>query len=307
MIQQESRLRVADNTGAKELLCIRVLGGSGRRYASIGDVIVGTVKDALPGAGVKKGDVVKAVIVRTTKQRRRADGSYIRFDENAAVLIRDGGDPRGTRIFGPVGRELSAEGIAMTTTEAPERPNHGGTVPRLKQRYRDEIIAALREQFSYDNVMQVPSLVKIKVNMGVGEAARDGKLIEGAVRDLTLITGQKPAVARARKSIAQFKLREGMPIGAHVTLRGDRMWEFLDRLLTIALPRIRDFRGLDSRKLDGNGNYTFGLNEQSMFHEIDPDAIDRPRGMDITLVTTATTDDEGRALMRALGFPFKEQ
>jgi large subunit ribosomal protein L5 len=179
-------------------------------------------------------------------------------------------------------------------------------VPRLKARYREEIIAQLREQFSYANVMQVPTLVKIKVNMGVGDAAKDGKLIEGAVRDLTAITGQKPAVARARKSIAQFKLREGMPIGAHVTLRGDRMWEFLDRLLTIALPRIRDFRGLDGKKLDGNGNYTFGLNEQSMFHEIDPDAIDRQRGMDITIVTTAPTDDEGRALLRALGFPFKE-
>jgi len=190
----------------------------------------------------------------------------------------------------------------MTTT-APER---SAGIPRLKQRYRDEIMGQLREQFSYDNVMRIPSLVKIKVNMGVGEAARDGKLIEGAVRDLTLITGQKPAVAKARKSIAQFKLREGMPIGAHVTLRGDRMWEFLDRLLTIALPRIRDFRGLDGRKLDGNGNYTFGLNEQSMFHEIDPDRIDRPRGMDITIVTTAHTDDEGRALLRALGFPFKE-
>ena len=179
-------------------------------------------------------------------------------------------------------------------------------VPRLKTRYRGEIVAQLREQFGYANVMQVPTLVKIKVNMGVGEAARDGKLIEGAVRDLTAITGQRPAVARARKSIAQFKLREGMPIGAHATLRGDRMWEFLDRLLTIALPRIRDFRGLDGRKLDGNGNYTFGLNEQSMFHEIDPDAIDRPRGMDITIVTTARTDDEGRALLRALGFPFRE-
>jgi large subunit ribosomal protein L5 len=189
----------------------------------------------------------------------------------------------------------------MTTT-APER----SAIPRLKQRYRDEIMTQLREQFDYGNVMQIPSLVKIKVNMGVGEAARDGKLIEGAVRDLTLITGQKPAVAKARKSIAQFKLREGMPIGAHVTLRGDRMWEFLDRLLTIALPRIRDFRGLDGRKLDGNGNYTIGLNEQSMFHEIDPDRIDRPRGMDITIVTTAKSDDEGRALLRALGFPFKE-
>ncbi len=180
-------------------------------------------------------------------------------------------------------------------------------LPRLKARYRAEIVPALLEQFSYGNTMQVPTLVKIKVNMGVGDAARDGKLIEGAVRDLTAITGQRPAVARARKSIAQFKLREGMPIGAHVTLRGDRMWEFLDRLLTTALPRIRDFRGLDARKLDGNGNYTFGLTEQSMFHEIDPDSIDRPRGMDITVVTTATTDDEGRALLRALGFPFKEQ
>src|SRR5437763_11987793 len=180
------------------------------------------------------------------------------------------------------------------------------TSPRLKQRYREEIAGKLRDEFKYENVMQIPGLVKIVVNMGVGDAARDSKLIEGAIRDLTTITGQKPAVTKARKSIAQFKLREGQPIGAHVTLRGDRMWEFLDRLLTIALPRIRDFRGLDGAKLDGNGNYTFGLNEQSMFHEIDPDSIDRQRGMDITVVTTAKTDDEGRALLRALGFPFKE-
>jgi len=178
--------------------------------------------------------------------------------------------------------------------------------PRLKVRYDDEIRDALKQQFGFDNVMQIPGVVKVVVNMGVGEAARDAKLIEGAVRDLATITGQKPIIRKATKSIAQFKLREGMPIGAHVTLRGDRMWEFLDRLLTIALPRIRDFRGLDGRKLDGNGNYTFGLNEQSMFHEIDPDRIDRPRGMDITIVTTAKTDDEGRALLRALGFPFKE-
>ena len=154
--------------------------------------------------------------------------------------------------------------------------------------------------------MQIPGLTKIVVNMGVGEAARDAKLIDGAVRDLAAITGQKPAVARAKKSIAQFKLREGMPIGAHVTLRGDRMWEFLDRLLATALPRIRDFRGLNPRQFDGNGNYTFGLTEQVMFHEIDPDKVDRQRGMDITLVTTATNDDEGRALLRQLGFPFAE-
>ncbi len=178
--------------------------------------------------------------------------------------------------------------------------------PRLKQRYDDEIKPALQTQFSYGNVMQIPGVVKVVVNMGVGEAARDSKLIEGAVRDLTLITGQKPEVKKARKSIAQFKLREGMPIGTKVTLRNDRMWEFLDRLLTIALPRIRDFRGLSAKQFDGNGNYTFGLNEQSMFHEIDIDRIDRPRGMDITVVTTAATDDEGRALLKLLGFPFKE-
>ncbi|GAB2484923.1 large ribosomal subunit protein uL5 [Jatrophihabitans fulvus] len=185
-----------------------------------------------------------------------------------------------------------------TTTEVP--------TPRLKTKYREDIVPALTKEFSFANPMQVPGLTKIVVNMGVGEAARDSKLIDGAVRDLTLITGQKPLVQKARKSIAQFKLREGMPIGAKVTLRGDRMWEFLDRLLSLALPRIRDFRGLSDRQFDGNGNYTFGLTEQSMFHEINPDNIDRPRGMDITVVTTATTDDQGRALLRALGFPFKE-
>jgi large subunit ribosomal protein L5 len=178
--------------------------------------------------------------------------------------------------------------------------------PRLKQRYADEIAAALLEEFKFPNVMKVPTLTKIVVNMGVGEAARDAKLIDGAVRDLAIITGQKPAVARARKSIAQFKLREGMPIGAHVTLRGDRMWEFCDRLLSIALPRIRDFRGLSDRQFDGRGNYTFGLTEQLMFHEINPDQVDRQRGMDVTVVTSATNDAEGRALLRRLGFPFKE-
>ncbi|WP_030176118.1 50S ribosomal protein L5 [Spirillospora albida] len=178
--------------------------------------------------------------------------------------------------------------------------------PRLKLRYREEIAGQLREQFGYANVMQIPGLTKIVVNMGVGDAAKDAKLIEGAIRDLSAITGQKPAVNRARKSIAQFKLREGMPIGAHVTMRGDRMWEFLDRLLSTALPRIRDFRGLSPKQFDGNGNYTFGLTEQVMFHEVDPDKIDRSRGMDITIVTTAKTDDEGRALLKLLGFPFKE-
>jgi large subunit ribosomal protein L5 len=179
--------------------------------------------------------------------------------------------------------------------------------PRLKAKYATEIREALQNEFKYENVMQLPRLVKVVVNMGVGDAAKDSKLIEGAVRDLTEITGQKPMVTKARKSIAQFKLREGMPIGAHTTLRGDRMWEFVDRLVTLALPRIRDFRGLNGKQFDGNGNYTFGLTEQSMFHEINQDKIDRVRGMDITVVTTAKTDEEGRALLKALGFPFKTE
>jgi large subunit ribosomal protein L5 len=185
----------------------------------------------------------------------------------------------------------------MSTAVAP-------ALPRLKKQYREEIIPALTAEFGYTNPHQVPGLVKVVVNTGVGEAAKESKAIEGAVEDLMLITGQKPVVTKARKSIAQFKLREGMPIGAHVTLRGNRAWEFVDRLVNLALPRIRDFRGLSDRQFDGNGNYTFGLTEQTMFHEINPDKIDRVRGFDITIVTTAKTDDEGRALLRALGFPF---
>jgi large subunit ribosomal protein L5 len=177
---------------------------------------------------------------------------------------------------------------------------------RLKARYKAEIAPALHKQFGYSNVMQIPTLKKVVVNMGVGEAARDSKLIEGAIRDLTTITGQKPLVTRAKKSIAQFKLREGQPIGAHVTLRNDRMWEFMDRLLSISLPRIRDFRGLSPKQFDGNGNYTFGLTEQVVFPEIEQDKVDRPRGMDITIVTSATNDEEGRTLLKMLGFPFKE-
>ncbi|GAB3485275.1 50S ribosomal protein L5 [Flexivirga sp.] len=184
---------------------------------------------------------------------------------------------------------------------APEK-----VAPRLKARYQSEIKGQLQDEFQFANVMQVPTVTKVVVNMGVGDAARDSKLIEGAIKDLAAITGQKPAVTKARKSIAQFKLREGMPIGAHTTLRGDRMWEFLDRLVSIALPRIRDFRGLSPKQFDGNGNYTFGLTEQSVFYEIDQDKIDRVRGMDITVVTTASNDDEGRALLKHLGFPFKE-
>ena len=180
-------------------------------------------------------------------------------------------------------------------------------LPRLKAKYRSEIADALKADFGFTNPHQVPGLTKIVVNMGVGEAAKDGKLIDHAVRELAAITGQKPQINLARKSIAQFKLREGQAIGAHVTLRGDRMWEFLDRLLGLALPRIRDFRGLNPKQFDGAGNYTFGLSEQNVFHEINQDNIDRSRGMDITIVTTAKNNDEGLALLTALGFPFKTE
>ena len=190
----------------------------------------------------------------------------------------------------------------MTDTTTRER-----VVPRLKARYDDTLRAQLQDELGLGNVMQVPRLSKVVLNMGVGAATAQASLLEGAVRDLTTITGQKPVVTRAKKSIAGFKLREGQAIGAKVTLRGDRMWEFLDRLISIAIPRIRDFRGLNPRSFDGNGNYTFGLTEQLVFPEIDYDSIDQPRGMDITIVTTANTDAEGRALLVAMGFPFRRE
>jgi large subunit ribosomal protein L5 len=189
--------------------------------------------------------------------------------------------------------------MSTTTTER--------AVPRLKVRYNDKLRSTLQSDLGLGNVMQVPRLTKIVVNMGVGGATQQASLLEGAQRDLTVITGQKPLVTRAKKSIAGFKLREGNAIGAKTTLRGDRMWEFLDRLISIAIPRIRDFRGLDPRSFDGHGNYTFGLTEQLVFPEIDYDSIDQPRGMDITIVTTASTDAEGRALLLAFGFPFKRE
>ena len=177
-------------------------------------------------------------------------------------------------------------------------------VPRLKTRYSEQVAPALKEQLGLDNVMQIPKLTKIVVNMGLGEAVQDSKAIEAAIRDLSTITGQRPRVNKARKSIAAFKLREGMPIGVSVTLRGDRMWDFFDRLLSVALPRVRDFRGLKPNSFDGHGNYTFGVTEQLIFPEVDYDTIDRVRGMDITIVTSAVTDEQGRALLDAFGFPF---
>ena len=179
-------------------------------------------------------------------------------------------------------------------------------VPRLKTKYQNEVRKQLQDKFQYKNVMMIPKIEKIVVNMGVGEAATDSKAIDGAVRDLRAITGQQPMITRARKSIASFRLRAGMPIGAKVTLRGDRMWEFLDRLTAVAIPRIRDFRGISPDSFDGCGNFSMGVTEQLIFPEIDFDSIDRQRGMDITIVTTAKTDEEGRALLDGFGFPFKK-
>jgi large subunit ribosomal protein L5 len=213
-----------------------------------------------------------------------------------------------------VSEEVASEEVAPEKAAKAEKPAKAKgekkpyvrIEPRLQKRYRAEIKAELMKEFGFKNIHQVPGLTKIVVNMGVGEAAKDGKLIDGAVRELTAITGQKPKINLATKSIAQFKLREGQAIGCHVTLRGDRMWEFLDRLLNLALPRIRDFRGLSPKQFDGSGNYTFGLTEQNVFHEISQDDIDRVRGMDITIVTTAKKNEEGLALLTALGFPFKK-
>jgi large subunit ribosomal protein L5 len=177
-------------------------------------------------------------------------------------------------------------------------------MPRLKQRYRDEVAPALREQLGLKNAMQIPRLEKIVLNVGLGEAINDSKALDGAMADLAAITGQKPRINRARKSIAAFKLREGMPIGIKVTLRGDRMWEFFDRLVTVALPRTRDFRGMNPRSFDGRGNYTFGLTEQLVFPEVAYDSVDKVRGMDVTIVTTTEVDAHARALLDAFGFPF---
>ncbi|EPD33007.1 MULTISPECIES: 50S ribosomal protein L5 [Propionimicrobium] len=198
-----------------------------------------------------------------------------------------------------------ARATAPAIKVAEKARNAADNMPRLKKKYREEVRKSMNEKFNYANPMLIPGLTKVVVNMGVGQAAHDSKVLDGAIHDLTLITGQKPQVTKARKSIASFKLREGQAIGCHVTLRGDRMWEFAERLLALALPRIRDFRGLNSNQFDGNGNYTFGLSEQVMFLEIDPDKIDRTRGMDITFVTSATNDAEGRELLAQLGFPFK--
>ena len=301
MIRAESKLSVADNSGARRVRCIRVLGGSGRKDASVGDIIVVSVAEAIPNTRVKKGEVRRAVIVRTKKNIGRRDGSYIRFDENAAVLIDENKEVIGTRIFGPVARELRARGFMKIVSLAPEVLQ---MTPRLLELYRNEIAPKLQGEFSYKNLHQVPRIEKVVLNVGVGEATQNPKLLERAVEELGQISGQKASVRRARKSVSNFKLREGQAIGAMVTLRGYRCWEFLDRLMNIALPRVRDFKGVSAKSFDGRGNFTLGIREQIIFPEIDYDSVERVSGLNITVVTTAGTDAEGKALLGHLGMPF---
>jgi large subunit ribosomal protein L5 len=258
MIRMRSWLTVADNSGAKQLTMILPLGGDTGLRAGLGDVITASVKEAAPDSAVKAGTVVRAVVVRTRKEHRRRDGTYIRFDDNAAVLINEAKEPVGTRVFGPVARELREKNFA-----------------------------------------------KIVVNIGMGEASQNVKLLDVAVIELGQIAGQKPVVTRAKKSIANFKIRKGMPIGCCVTLRGDRMYEFLDRLCNIVLPRVRDFKGLPPNAFDGRGNYTIGLKDQLVFPEIDYTRVDKIKGMNITFTTTARSDEEGRELLRGLGVPLR--
>ena len=305
MIQMQTRLNVADNSGAKEVMCVKVLGGSKRRVASIGDVIVVSIKEALPNAKVKKGDVAKAVVVRTVQKLRRPDGSYIRFDDNSAVLINAAKEPIGTRIFGPVARELRAKSFVKIVSLAPE-VLQVNEMNRLQNKYQKEIAPSLMKQLGAKNVMQVPRLEKITLSVCLSEAVQNPKILNTVVDEITAISGQKAVITKAKKAISNFKLRAGIPLGVRVTLRRDRMWSFMDRLNTLALPRVRDFRGLPNKGFDGRGNYNMGLKEQIVFPEINYDKVDKVRGMNITICTTAKNDAEGRALLEALGMPFRK-
>ncbi|KAC2917018.1 hypothetical protein FH972_027189 [Carpinus fangiana] len=327
---QESRLTVADNSGAKEVLCIRVLGGTGKKYATVGDKIVVAIKSAIPSGNAKKGTVSKAVIVRVKKEIRRKDGSYIRFDDNAAVLLNNNDEPRGTRIFGPVARELREKQFMKIVSLAPEviagdERGKTGTIKSVNRSTQRVIVEGLNlvtkhnkpsaknpqggitkieSPMHVSNVKKVPRITKICINRGIGAAVADKKLVDNGVEELTTITGQKAVPTIAKRSVSNFKLREGMPIGARVTLRGERMYEFLDRLLTVALPRVRDFKGINDKGFDGRGNYTLGVKEQIIFPEISIDKIKGISGMDITFVTTAENDEQSYELLRAFGMPF---
>ena len=308
MIQPGSYLKVADNTGVRKLICIRVLGG---RRASLGDIIIAVVKETLPNISIRRSEIVRAVLVRTRKEVRRVNGSQIRFDENAAVIVNKDGNPRGSRVFGPIARELRDRNFSKIVSLAPEVILifiRGFFMrQRLKHFYRKTVISQLVEKFSYINVHQVPRLDKIVINRGLGEIAQNAKALESSLLELTVIATQRGVVTRARKAISGFKVREKIPVGLVVTLRSERIYAFLDRLVNLALPRIRDFQGLSPYSLDGRGNYSLGLSEQFIFPEIRYDQIDQFRGIDISIVTTVKTDKEGLALLSYLGIPVQSR
>jgi large subunit ribosomal protein L5 len=308
MIQPTSYLKVADNTGARKLICIRVLGA---RRASLGDIIIAVVKEALPNISIRRSEVVRAVLVRTRKDVRRVNGSQIRFDENAAVIVNKDGNPRGSRVFGPVARELRDRNFSKIVSLAPEVllvfVKRFFMRQRLSHFYQETVISQLIKKFCYKNVHQVPRLGKVVINRGLGEIAQNAKALESSLLELTVISTQRGVVTRARKAIAGFKVREKIPVGLVVTLRSRRIYAFLDRLVNLALPRIRDFQGVSPFSVDGRGNYSLGLSEQFIFPEIRYDQIDQFRGIDISIVTTANTDEEGLSLLKYLGMPIQNR
>ncbi|KAF5303878.1 hypothetical protein FQR65_LT18916 [Abscondita terminalis] len=319
MIQNESRLKVADNSGAKEILVIRNLGGSVRKFTNIGDIVVATVKAAAPGGAVKKGQVIKAVIVRTVRGLRRTDGTYIKFSENAAVIIKEDKTPRGTRDVvkiiagghkgkqGPIKgftkdkSRVFIESISAIKHVKPSQTDEGG-IKEVDASVHISNVAIIDPK-NKDGFTKIGYKIT-DVNMGVGDAVQDSKRIDDAANELQLITGQKALITKARKSIASFKLREDMPIGVKSTLRGKKMYDFLDKVINVALPRVRDFRGVPKTSFDKQGNYTMGVKEQIIFPEIDYDKVKKLRGMDITIVTSATNKDDAFELLKKFGMPF---
>jgi large subunit ribosomal protein L5 len=316
MIQPQTRLGVADNTGARELICIRVLGS---RRAKLRDTIIAVVKESLPNMSIQRSEVVRAVVVRTCKEVKRANGSIIRFDENAAILINKDGNPRGSRVFGPIARELRDKDFAKIISLAPEvilfsvfpkkvskRLYFSLLMPqRLKYFYQEKVVPQLRKQFCYKNVHKIPRIEKVVINQGLGERMQSSKILESSLSELTIIATQRVVVTNARKAIAGFKIREKIPVGLTVTLRRERMYAFLDRLINLALPRIRDFQGVNPKSLDGRGNYSLGLEEQLIFPEISYDQVDQLRGIDISIINTSNSTPEGFALLKRFGIPFR--
>jgi len=305
MIQPQTYLKVADNTGARKVICIRVLGSS---RAKLGSTIIAVIKESLPNIPVQRSEIVRAVVVRTCQDIQRPTGSRLRFDENAVVLINKDGNPRGSRVFGPVARELRDQRFTKIVSLAPEVILIFLLLfmrQRLKRFYKETVIPQLCKEFRYTNVHQIPSFQKIVINRGVGEGSQNSKMLEISFLELENIATQRGIVTRARKAIAGFKIRESRPVGLTVTLRRERIYAFFDRLINLALPRIRDFYGVNWRSFDGNGNYNLGLEEQLIFPELSYEQINKLKGFDISIVTTAKTDDESLVLLKGFGIPFQ--